>query len=543
MDEEPHAFENLVAKAQRSGDADSLRIGSAGSERSCSSEASAIAAGKELSESPQSSRPQSLGIYVLEPLILILLFAYNFSSTVLKNKVIYQSCTAGLGYPDSVCQLLGTKNATNETMKIEELVQPYAAKVTLAMRLVECFIPAFCGLFAGSWADHFGRKPLLMCSFLGYGLQYLISSAIDYCAMHTQGLVSPWWYVLSIVPLSCMGSSVTYSVAAVCFIADVSDGRARSYRMIAYELAIYVGLLLGSLGSGYAYEATDAYIVFSISSVCVFTALFLMALLLPESLAVGNRTLSTSSTGTSVLSMLKSLWKTCSKPREHQNRFMLTTIMAVLLLTAFVSDGSNAVFYKFMRIKFHWTVKEFTEYETVGILVPAVAGSGGVFFIWSLRKCTKSAVLWLALVSLMSHCASSLMKGFAWESWQIYVAIGLGVFKSLVNPMCRSMITNLLPADERGKVFALLGVLQALSPLLSSTLYVAIYTQTLNTEPGIFNVFSAFLFGIGIILLGYVALSNIQLLSHMYSLLNISARFGTKSREIRCSMSQFLNDR
>lgn len=39
-------------------------------------------------------------------------------------------------------------------------------------------------------------------------------------------------------------------------------------------------------------------------------------------------------------------------------------------------------------------------------------------------------------------------------------------------------------------------------PLISSTLYVAIYTRTLNTEPGIFNVFSAFLFGIGIILLG-----------------------------------------
>jgi len=51
--------------------------------------------------------------------------------------------------------------------RIEELVQPYAAQVTLAMRIVECFIPAFCGLFAGSWADRYGRKPLLMGSFLG----------------------------------------------------------------------------------------------------------------------------------------------------------------------------------------------------------------------------------------------------------------------------------------------------------------------------------------------------------------------------------------
>ncbi|KAH8367181.1 hypothetical protein KR084_006957 [Drosophila pseudotakahashii] len=506
MNEEPHAHENLVAKAQRPGDEDPV-FGSTSREATLSgsikSVLPAVAGTTELPGDLPDSNPQTLCIYLLEPFILILLFAYNFSSTVLKNEVIYQSCTAGFGYPDSVCQLLGTKNATNDTKRIEEQVQPYAARVTLAMRIVECFIPAFCGLFAGSWADRYGRKPLLMCSFLGYGLQYLISAGIAYCARQTHGLVSPWWYVLSIVPLSCLGSSVTYSVAAVCFISDVSEGRVRSYRMIAYELAIYVGLLLGSFGSGYVYEKTDSYIVFSISAVSILTALFLMTALLPESLPIRNRIQSAPSTETSVFSLLKNSWSTCTKPREHKNRFILLSIMVVLLLTAFVS-GNNSVFYKFMRIKFHWTVKQFTDYETVSILVPAVAGSGGVLFIWSLRKCTKSAVLWLAFVSLLSHCSSSLMKAFALVSWQIYVAIGLGVFKSLVNPMCRTMITNLLPADERGKIFALLGVLQALSPLISSTLYVAIYTRTLDSEPGVFNVFSAFLYGIGIILLSVV---------------------------------------
>ncbi|XP_017123145.1 proton-coupled folate transporter [Drosophila elegans] len=511
MDEEPHAHENLVAKAHRSGEKDP-ETGSISSEESVSGNSSTVVpsatTGTELPRDPPTSSNQSLGIYLLEPFILILLFAYNFSSTVLKNEVIYQSCTAAFGYPDSICRLLGTKNATNETKRIEEQVQPYAANVTLAMRIVECFIPAFCGLFAGAWADRYGRKPLLMCSFLGYGMQYLISAAIAYFAMLNKGLVSPWWYVLSIVPLSCLGSSVTYSVAAVCFIGDVSVGRVRSYRMIAYELAIYVGLLLGSFGSGYAYEATDSYVVLSISAVSIFSALFLMILLLPESLPIRNRTVSTLSADTSVVALLKKLWSTCTKPREHKNRFILLTIMVVLFLTAFVSDGSNSVFYKFMRIKFHWTVKQFTEYESVSILVPAVAGSGGVLFLWSLRKCTNSAVLWLALASLLSHFSSSLMKGFALVSWQIYVAIGLGVFKSLVNPMCRTMITNLLPADERGKIFALLGVLQALSPLVSSTLYVAIYTRTLDSEPGIFNVFSAFLYGIGIILLCIVWLKK-----------------------------------
>ncbi|XP_070066858.1 probable peptidoglycan muropeptide transporter SLC46 [Drosophila virilis] len=79
------------------------------------------------------------------------------------------------------------------------------------------------------------------------------------------------------------------------------------------------------------------------------------------------------------------------------------------------------------------------------------------------------------------------MKAFAFVDWQIYLAIGLGIFKSLVNPMCRTMITNLLPGEERGKVFAMLSVLQTLSPFASSTLYIIFYTLTLSSAPGLFQ--------------------------------------------------------
>lgn len=78
MNEEHHAHENLVAKAQRSGDADP-EVASTASEKQRSSGASAIAVGTEFPGNPQASRPQSLGMYLLEPFILILLFAYNFS--------------------------------------------------------------------------------------------------------------------------------------------------------------------------------------------------------------------------------------------------------------------------------------------------------------------------------------------------------------------------------------------------------------------------------------------------------------------------------
>lgn len=33
--------------------------------------------------------------------------------------------------------------------------------------LLESIVPALCGVFIGSWSDHYGRKPLLVISMIG----------------------------------------------------------------------------------------------------------------------------------------------------------------------------------------------------------------------------------------------------------------------------------------------------------------------------------------------------------------------------------------
>lgn len=37
----------------------------------------------------------------------------------------------------------------------------------LTRTLFESIVPAICGLFIGSWSDHYGRKPLLIVSMVG----------------------------------------------------------------------------------------------------------------------------------------------------------------------------------------------------------------------------------------------------------------------------------------------------------------------------------------------------------------------------------------
>ncbi|XP_017475984.1 PREDICTED: uncharacterized protein LOC108366178 [Rhagoletis zephyria] len=53
-----------------------------------------------------------LRFYLVEPMVFILLFAYNLSDTILKNQIIYQTCTAIFYFNETDCRQLGTKNAS-----------------------------------------------------------------------------------------------------------------------------------------------------------------------------------------------------------------------------------------------------------------------------------------------------------------------------------------------------------------------------------------------------------------------------------------------
>lgn len=69
------------------------------------------------------------------------------------------------------------------------------------------------------------------------------------------------------------------------------------------------------------------------------------------------------------------------------NYAILQFTMELTLVTSYSIEGSTTVFYLFVREKFQWTVKDFTTYETISILIPIV---GNVLGVWLLRKVRSS---------------------------------------------------------------------------------------------------------------------------------------------------------
>lgn len=61
------------------------------------------------------------------------------------------------------------------------------------------------------------------------------------------------------------------------------------------------------------------------------------------------------------------------------------------------------------------------------------------------------SVVSLALLSIFSEILSNLARGFAHLPWHLYLSVVLGVFRSIQGPMCRTIVSNIVPASDTGK--------------------------------------------------------------------------------------------
>ncbi|XP_062135864.1 probable peptidoglycan muropeptide transporter SLC46 [Drosophila sulfurigaster albostrigata] len=546
-------------------------------------------------------------MFYIEPVVFMLLFSLTLSNTIMRNQVIYQTCTVIFHYNVSDCKLLDDKNASTEIKAIETELQPYVANLFLSRTLLESIVPAFCGLFIGSWSDHYGRKPLLIVSMIGFAASFLVTAAI--CELSSYYVINPWWYIAAAVPHSMLGGNCVFSVAALCFISDITDTKTRPYRMIFMESLFFIGLTSGSLLSSFVYAATSASITIGISGCITTVGTLFVIFVVPESLHIRleqeakeaseaaakkekempitgadlqldcvsidcppnlmndtddedaasmkkkphvdvlptpatpamtidedllakyverlppkvlaqaraqEKAMSQSPSQTQTqckpnpdekraglfsFKHIRDMVNTCVKPRENHARAIIWLVTCAMCLSIFVFDGVMTVMYLFVREKFHWSVRDYTFYETVAHLVPMI---GALIGFLILRKVFRLSVVTLGLLAFFSEILNHLARGLSTQPWHMYLSVVLGFFRSIGGPMCRTIVSNIVPASDLGKIFSIKNVLQSFAPFVAAPLYTLIYKSTLSYYPGLFNFVSAALYVVAFVFMGCV---------------------------------------
>jgi MFS transporter, DHA1 family, tetracycline resistance protein len=297
----------------------------------------------------------------------------------------------------------------------------------------------------GNLSDKYGRRPVLLFSLLGFGVDYIFLAIAP----------SIGWLFVGRVIAGITGASFT---TATAYIADIStqENRAQNFGMIgaAFGLGFIIGPVLGGvLGE---YGARLPFIV--AAALALLNALY-GYFVLPESLSKENRR-AFSWKRANPLGSLMQLKKYPS----------LGGLIGSLILVYIAAHAVQSTWTFINIAKFKWS-EAMIGYSlgAVGLLVAIVQG-GLIRFINPKLGNEKSAYIGLALYAL-----GLLLFAFASTTWMMFVFLIPYCLGGIAGPALQSIISGEVPANEQGELqgalTSLMSVTSIVGPLIMTNLF------------------------------------------------------------------------
>lgn len=306
----------------------------------------------------------------------------------------------------------------------------------------------------GNLSDKYGRRPVLLFSLAGFGVDYIFLSIAP-----TIG-----WLFLGRVIAGITGASFT---TATAYIADIStnENRAQNFGMIgaAFGLGFIIGPVIGGvLGQ---YGARLPFIV--AAALALLNALY-GYFVLPESLSKENRRPFSWKRANPLGSLL-----------QLKKYPSMGGLIGALVLIYIASHAVQST-WTFINIeKFQWS-EAMIGYSLgmVGLLVAIVQG-GLMRYINPKLGNEKSVYVGLALYAL-----GLLLFAFASQTWMMFVFLIPYCLGGIAGPALQSIISGQVPANEQGELqgalTSLMSATSIVGPLLMTNLF-AFFTK--NNAP------------------------------------------------------------
>ncbi|XP_072395910.1 probable peptidoglycan muropeptide transporter SLC46 [Diabrotica undecimpunctata] len=415
-------------------------------------------------------------------------------ASVLNNFTIYRTCYTLLKYNESDCALLGKVN-NNFTRELEKNVQPLANVVTMVLEMPTATVPVLICIFAGPWSDKHGRIPVQLMSLIGFTISMSI-----FGIMAAFRNLSPWYFVFAAIPSMLTGGAPTYFAVILAYINDISTEHTRALRMAIFEAVLLVGLLVGTLSSGYILYSTNYETVFFLAAGLLALSSLYTMFLLPETAKIKE---GQEGTLKELLrcSYFVGIFKTVFKKRENYDRCIVVSIVVTITIMNYIANGENVVRFPFLREKLGWTLTKNNYFNAASHII-TIVGTVGATLVLHGKLHMKETVI--SLIGILGFVGNSFLRGAATNDAYIYVGAVVSVFAGAAMPLLRTRIAQIVPSDEMGKIFALIVGLGGVAGLSAAYMYTTLYNATINIHSGAFNYFSAILYLFAIFLVGII---------------------------------------
>ncbi|MFL9483284.1 TCR/Tet family MFS transporter [Chitinophagaceae bacterium LWZ2-11] len=297
----------------------------------------------------------------------------------------------------------------------------------------------------GNLSDQYGRRPILLFSLLGFGVDYIFMAFAP----------SIWWLFVGRIVAGITGASFT---TASAYIADIStpDKRAQNFGMIgaAFGLGFIIGPVVGGLLTSFGPRAPF------IAAACLSLLNWVYGyFILPESLSKENRR--------------KFSWKRANPwgAFKFLNKYpVILGLVASIVLLYIASYAVQSTWSFYTMKKFGWNEKMVG--YSLGVVGLSVGLVQGLLIRVAIPKLgqEKSVYVGLALYTL-----GFLLFAYAAVSWMMFAFTVVYCLGGIAGPALQGLISTHVPNNEQGEMQGALTGLISLTAIVGPPMMTNIF--------------------------------------------------------------------
>ncbi|KAL6740995.1 hypothetical protein Aduo_014294 [Ancylostoma duodenale] len=369
-----------------------------------------------------------------------------------------------------VCMLLSNEtgiydcvSALSEASK-NQRIQTEANKIVLVASICICTAGILTSRLIGAISDKRSRKMSMLIPFTGLLLAdgSLLLQAIFFDS-------TPYFFPLSELIFGCFGGYMAIISTSFAYITSIPGvtSKERSKSIARLEGALGVGGIMGFLISSQlraiTYVNTFLFFIF----VHVFCFCYIAQMRSYDSAA--NR--KDSADFKAVSSLITSRGRHCD--------FRLLICYVAFGASFLALFGSSHILFFYLKQRFYWDA------EYYGYLRALTQFSSTVMalFVYPLCKSYGVRDASLVLIGLVARGIGRVWLAAAWNGPSVFGAVPFEMFARFPATGLRSLISNNVPAEERGSAFAVVAILEGGCKLVAAVVFHLLFPWSISFMP------------------------------------------------------------
>jgi DHA1 family tetracycline resistance protein-like MFS transporter len=326
--------------------------------------------------------------------------------------------------------------------------------------------------FLGGISDRFGRRPVLLLSLLGLGIDYVFLTFADTLTL---------LFIGRIIAGVC-GASFTTAFACI---ADVSEPekRAQNFGLMgaAFGLGFIIGPVLGGIFSEYGSRAP-----FVAAAVLSLLNWLYGYFILPETLKPENRRAFDIKRANPFGAFL-----------QLKNSKHIRTLIIGMFMLYLAGQVMPAIWPFYTKFMYQWTDREIGySLGFVGVMVSIV--QGGLIKFTQQKFGAERAIY----VGLIMYFVGLVLFAFANQAWMMYAFTFIYALGGIAPPAIQGIISGRVPANEQGELQGMVTAVNSISTILSPLLMTNLFYQFTKPNAAIYFPGAAFAAAALLILIG-----------------------------------------